>query len=197
MIATVLYEDQRGPTNEFGLHRLVVACVWDRVTIARPELQRFELEKLLKDARPLKGSGNLLTACRRDAQLISHKGQPLFAVFDNDEVRRLLRLPADAEETVVAQKILEGSTAPERVRVHLLRENMESVVTAVRECAPSLTPEAVANALAKSLSDRDIVLRAVAREERRVVRDCVLQRVPSLARMIDDLARVVTERLPS
>ncbi len=51
----VLYEDQRGPRQGFGLHALVKACVSD----ALAEPQRHLIEKALSDYRPLKGYANL------------------------------------------------------------------------------------------------------------------------------------------
>ena len=58
---TVLYEDQRGETRDFALHRLVMACVYDRTGG-----ERHHVEALV-EARPQKGDAKLRQACREDA----------------------------------------------------------------------------------------------------------------------------------
>ncbi|WP_437297868.1 hypothetical protein [Sorangium sp. So ce426] len=47
---TILYEDQRAHGSSFGLHTLVKACVHDALSG-----DRYRIEKMLADARPLKG----------------------------------------------------------------------------------------------------------------------------------------------
>ncbi|UQA55994.1 hypothetical protein [Polyangium aurulentum] len=67
---TILYEDQRGARQGFGLHALVKACVFDAVNGDRPRV-----EEALRDHRPLKGAGNLLRTCREEIDLIASDGR--------------------------------------------------------------------------------------------------------------------------
>jgi hypothetical protein len=193
IVATVLYEDRRGPTNEFGLHRLVMASVWDSISASRPSVERYRLEQMV-NPRPLKGSGNVVRSCRNDVGLITRDGRRLLVVIDDDEVRQLLQLSAKANETQVREKILEGCAAPERVSIHLLLENTETVIDAARKCDGTIPREVVRQALAKSPRDRDVVMNWVARSDRRSIRECVLREVPSLAGLVAELTRVVLER---
>ena len=73
---TILYEDQRGQRQGFGLHALVKACVFDIV-----DGDRHRFEEALKDARPMKGAGNLIRACREEIDLIAADGRSVIAMF--------------------------------------------------------------------------------------------------------------------
>jgi hypothetical protein len=106
---TILYEDQRGPRNGFGLHALVRACVFDAING-----DRHRVEERISDYRPLKGVQNVLRACREDIDLIAADGRSVVAVFDNDEIRHQLKLPRTATDEHVEREIRKGCRAPDR-----------------------------------------------------------------------------------
>lgn len=174
----ILYEDKRGPTKDFGLHKLIEACLFDIVNGHRHLLCRA------LDGRQSKGDGNLLRVCREDIGGISPKGHPVAALFDNDRVRRLLNLPRETERGVVIQKIKAGCTAPTQLFVFLLEENMESVVEAAGDCDRSISRAILREALQKNLAARDVVLKEASKADKQNVRDCILRRVPSLKPLI-------------
>jgi hypothetical protein len=76
----ILYEDKRGPTKDFGLHKLIEACIYDIV-----DGQRHVLVRAL-EGRQSNGDSKLLRVCRQDIGDISPKGHPVVAVFDNNIV---------------------------------------------------------------------------------------------------------------
>ena len=179
----ILYEDTRGPTKDFGLHKLIEACIYDIV-----DGQRHLLVRAL-EGRQSNGDSKLLRVCRQDIGDISPKGHPVVAVFDNDRIRRLLGLARETEHTVVIDKIKHGCAAPAQLFVFLLEENMESVVEAAGLCDPSISRAMLTEALRKNLAARDVVLKEVCRGDKQTARDCVLGKVPSLQPLIQQCAR--------
>lgn len=183
----VLYEDQRGPRQGFGLHVLVKACVSDVLAEQQP---RHLIEKALSDYRPLKGYANLLKACREELDLIASDGCPVVAVFDNDQIRHLLKLPAKAPDERVIQEIRKGGSKSDRLFVVLLKQNMESVLLAAHACDPSIELKSVALATEKKdLLERDSILGRLSAERFRAIRDCILQQVPSFQMLVEVLCK--------
>ncbi|WP_437549637.1 hypothetical protein WME97_04010 [Sorangium sp. So ce367] len=174
---TILYEDQRAHGNSFGLHTLVKACVHDALSG-----DRYRIEKMLADARPLKGVQNVLRACREELDLIAIDGRDVIAVIDNDAIRHHLKLPRMASHANVEQEIRKGCRAPDRLFIVLLVQNTESVLTAAAECDASLDPRRIERAVEhKDMLERD----AIFFERARMRRDCVLDKMPSLRTLID------------
>ncbi len=180
-LVTLLYEDQRGDTQGFGLHALVKACVFDAMNG-----ERHSIEGALKDGRPLKGAGNLLRACREDIDLIAPDGRRVVAVFDDDKIRGQLKLPRSATAERVHKEIRKGCKAPEQLDVILLKDNMESVIDAAGLCAPAIDKKRIERASKdKDLLERDAILIELSRERERPARACILEKMPSLAALID------------
>ena len=177
--AIVLYEDQAVPTHQFGLHKLVKACAWDEI---RSATERHVFESLV-DHRSLKGNSKII---KNATELLAlEPGCHLIAVFDSDRVREMLGLSADAPDDDVIKAILVNCKASaERITVHLLNKNTESVIEAVRECARklgnSLDPELLEQALRKDRAARDVLLNIVSRESELAMRDCIRSDMPSL-----------------
>ncbi len=190
VIATILYEDQRGPTQGFGLHTFIVACVFDRVGG-----ERWQLEKAL-DGRPLKGDSNLLGRIREDAPSIAADGRHIVAVFDDDKIRSLVKLAPTAEAAAVRLAILRDcKLPPESMRVFLVEENTESVLEAIGACKADLSRDLLARALRKKHIQRDAVFREAAVLRDRPVRDGVLTRVPSLCELVEHLTDLVRDEI--
>jgi hypothetical protein len=185
-VAVILYEDNGGATKGFGLHALVVACVADELGV-----EVFTLARKL-DGRPMNGVANLVRSCRRDIHRIAPQGQKVFALIDDDRVRdHLPGIDARAEGEIVARAIKSQSDAPEQLDVFLLVKNTETVIEAAKACDRSLSDDAVAQALAKNLAQRDRILNNVAWSGIRAVRDCIRGKVPALHQLVTALSAVV------
>jgi hypothetical protein len=176
----ILYEDQRGPTNGFGLHELVVSCVADHTGKARWAV------KALLIAVPKKGDTKLLRACREEAAGFAPRGEAIFALFDNDKIRSTLKLDADLCRSRTVASILEGGSCA--VDVVLLQRNLESVISAVGGCLGL----DVTDALSKDLNARDIALNKAAFHAQRSIRDCVLGGVEDLKRLVTRVAAKIS-----
>ena len=180
-VVTVLYEDQRGPRQGFGLHMLVKACVFDAINGQRQWLEG----EALKDFRPLKGAPALLRACREEVELIAPDGHSVVAVFDNDQIRRLLALPRNATAARVEQEIRKGCRASSGLFIVLLEQNTESVIKAAAKCDPTLDKKRVERAVKqKAPLDRDSILSELSHERSRPVRDCILRELSSFRTLI-------------
>jgi hypothetical protein len=187
ILVTILYEDQRGDTQGFGLHAFVKACVFDVMNG-----ERHAIEGALKDGRPLKGAGNLLRACREEIDLIAPDGRHVVAVFDDDKIRGLLKLPGSAPAERVHKEILKGCRAPGELSVALLKDNMESVIDAAGICAPTIDKKRIERASKnKDLLERDAILTELSRERERPARACILKEMPSLAALIELLCKTL------
>lgn len=183
----VLYEDQRGPQRSFGLHELAKACVRDRLE-ARP---RHEIDQALNDCRPLRGDSNVLKKLHEDVDNIAADGRPVVAVFDNDRIRRLLKLPAKATDAQVLQEIRKG-TSSDRFHVILLNRNLESVIKAAHECDPSISQERLDLAIKKKdRLERDAILAGLTGAQFRAVRDCIREKLPSFQELVDRLCELI------
>lgn len=187
MAVTVLYEDQRGSRQGFGLHALVKACVFDAING-----ERHRVEGMLSDHRPLKGVQALLKACREEIDLIAADGRRVVAVFDDDAIREQLKLPHTAADALVEREIRKGCRTPERLLIVLLKRNMESVIVAAAACDPGLDAKRIDRAVKhKELLERDAILTELSRERARPLRDCVLGRMPSLQLLVALLSRTL------
>jgi hypothetical protein len=187
----VLYEDRRGPLKGFGLHELVKACVCD-VLAGQP---RQDITQALSDYRPLKGDTNLLKACRQDVDDIASDGRDVIAVFDNDQVRKLLKLPVKASDERVHQEIRKGASS-DRLHIILLKQNMESVIEAAHACDPSIDKKRVDLAVKKKDPlERDAILARLTGPSFQSVRDCIRENLPSFSALID-LLRELLQRPP-
>lgn len=177
---TILYEDQRGPRRGFGLHAVVVSCVYDAI-----DGERHAVEARLQDARPLKGVHNVLRACCDDIDLLSVDGRWVVAVIDDDAIRRELKLPESAPEEEVLRVIASRSKRPDRLRIALLRRNTESLLGAMAACDRTVDAAQLDRATRKKdLLERDALLLALSRERARPTRDCVLGRMPSFLALV-------------
>jgi hypothetical protein len=185
-IAVILYEDDRGPEKQFGLHRLVLACVADDLRV-----DTFTLTGKL-DGRPMKGVANVLKSCRSDVRRLGPKGQKVFALIDDDHVRdHLPGIDPRADTETVSRMIKAQSDMAAQLEVILLKKNTETVIEAAKQCDPQIPAEAVAEALRKHLAQRDRILNNVARNANRAVRDCIRGKVAALDQLVGALARIV------
>jgi len=181
MSVIVLYEDQRGPTREFGPHILVLACVCDAGAGGH---RLFELRHLVED-RPLNGNGNLLRFLRE--KMADSRFETIIAVFDDDQIRPLLGLPQEASPERVKAQLRQECNAPQKLEVILLSKNMESVIQAAARCGEELGVEIrkVREAASKDRLARDICLSSLAYDPgRRPLRDCILRKVPAVANLV-------------
>lgn len=187
-IAIILYEDERGPTKEFGLHNLVMACVADELDL---DLYRV---KEHADPRPMKGVNKLLQACWRDVRKMAARGQRVIALIDDDRIRdNLPGMDARRTDEEVIREIRKRSDAPEQLDVILLHKNVESVIEAARDCDRTISSDTVARALDKNLIQRDRIFHNVARSTRDV-RNCIRSKIPAIERLVQRLVSLVRQR---
>jgi hypothetical protein len=189
-VTAVLYEDSRGATRNFGLHGLVLACVADRIQVDRWAL------RTCVPCIPKNGDSNLLEACREHVGTL-YPYPLVLAVFDDDKIRDLLKLPADACKSacksVVVGRIKDTCFAPSALSVTLLGRNTEDVLRAVAGCRPVEAATLTAAVDRKDVNARDAILNGAASADP-AVRICIQKAVPSLERIVtllaDYLARV-------
>jgi hypothetical protein len=180
----VLYEDQRqAKTSSFGPHELVKACVFDRV-----DGDRDKFEAALREYRPLKGNSRVLEHCRR-LDRIATRGQHVIAVFDGDQMWRILNLPKSVSSKEIAQTVKGLSDLPDKLTVVLLDKNVESLLSAAMKCSPVIAARYSSENL-KSPLMRDRILGIAAREPS--LRQQLLAEVPSLATLCDELIKSIS-----
>lgn len=180
-VVVVLYENHRDQARNFGLHELVLACVQDR--LGERAGTRFALREAVPGI-PRNGNAKLQKSCQRDLPRIARGGARVVAVFDDDRVRRLLGLPADAPGAEVVRHLKGECPLPEALSVVLLRRNLETVLRAAGRCA-QVDGAFLAEALGKNLEARDAILNRVAWSDPPAVRACILAEVPDLAQLVE------------
>lgn len=144
---TVVYEDSSARSvlvRDYGLHKLVVACLVDDLGLPHHEVAAHVL--------PHPANGNDKALRKWQGDLIP----PVVALVDDDRLTDLLDLTADACKRQILQAIETRyvSVASDRVLV-LLHRNVESVVSAAAAALGLEIPP-------KSPEERDRVLRRAA-----------------------------------
>lgn len=181
--ALVLYEDQAGARpSAFGPHRLTMQCVADRLGRPAWELDRFVL------GQPKKGNAQVRRACREER--LYDASRIVIAFYDDDQVRRMLGLAADACKRDVASTLRAEAPVPERLHVVLLHRNMESLVRAVQACVGQ-GPSAERK---PAPAERDNLLALATDPARRGERDCILKRVASFDYLVGKLVATLAAR---
>lgn len=187
---TILYEDCRGQLLNFGLHKLVMACVFDRLNG-----EAHLLYGAVRDYQA-KGDANLLRKCCHDVEEIAPDGHPVVAVFDNDRIRRLLGLPTTTSDADVKAAIKSRKTSAGSMEVALLKENTESLLRSAQHCGVDISADLVERAVErKELNARDVIFGRVANPEKRALRDCVLEKNDSLGELVRCLSSLLMPRL--
>lgn len=188
--ATLLYEDQRGPTKEFGLHDLLVALTADHLEKTQEEIDRSF------NCHPMKGSAKLLRSIREDADRIAPDCHMVVAVFDRDQAHRLVGLDKAVADEAIIGAILEKCHNRDKIRVALLTQNIESVIQAIAECAPDLFGDEsgtkYVKARGKNRIERDIVLKEAAKQTNHELRRRLIEKLPSLEDIADLLDELFT-----
>lgn len=174
----VYYEDQaaQGDIQEFQPHNLVCGCVADRL-----DATIFDVRGRVR-GEPKKSDAKLLRACERVAAEPGWNVD-VVAIFDADRIAPRVGLPRGTEDGPVLAAIRRRAPSP-RVHPFLLHDNVETVVDAAARCLgwkPSPP-------LPKDVMLRDRVLKRAAFSPTRAPRDCVLEAVPSLARVVEFIA---------
>lgn len=184
---TILYEDSAGERSEFAFHELVLRCVADRLGREPRDL------KDLVHGLPKKG--NVWRACRQDLPRIARSGRAVFAVFDDDEIRTMTKLPVDACKTKVVTAIKRGCEPEGALRVVLIVENTESVLEALRAQGAIQGHEGMfADAIErKVLASRDILFKKAVWSLTSEQREILLERVPTLGYLVSKLVTLLGE----
>jgi hypothetical protein len=188
-LAILLYEDQHGPTKQFGLHKFIMRCVCDECGVA-PE-QQYKVFGSVEE-RPMKGDSKVLRALWNDLPNIAAKGEMVIAILDNDKIREALGLAKQAPDDKVCETILAKCAGP--VHIVLLKENTESILRAARECGGVNDTDLFERAVtAKEPPARDIIFGNISKLAAKNIRDCIRDKIGSLGPLIN---RVATSLAP-
>lgn len=190
-LAVVLYEDSadKGQINNYGLHRLVCQCVADRMQEPSPR-------KLAKDhfqAIPCNGIEKLQARLKDDGDMLGKGGRRIIAVPDGDKIREKLGLPSSACRSQVVQIVRRLVVSQTPLSVVLLERNLESVLAAYLDDRWPPESQRLRALHALSLGERDKSLHRAADGDRSQ-RDRILQRVPSMARLVGQLESLYRNR---
>jgi len=194
-LATVLYEDQQGPNNQFGLHKFVMRCLCDQCAVA-PE-NEYKVHGAVS-SRQLKGDSKVLNALWNDLPNIAGSSESVIAVLDNDRIRDALGLSSQASDDEVYQTIRDRCAGP--VQLVLLKENTESILLAAKECDGIATNDNATYELAvfrKELPARDIIFTKLSKRDAKAIRDCIRDKIGSLTPLIDRLVALLNPILGS
>jgi hypothetical protein len=186
---TVLYEDARNPKAKgYGPHALIKQYLADRIAV---DPWTINDEELLGIAE--KGNSNVRKACRMHLAKLAASGGMVVAVYDADQAPELAQLPSSACKSQLIKGLKDGCVPEEKLVVVLLYRNLETVLTTLRTCAPSLATDATWDKAihGKKLVERDQILVAASKptEAGRAIRAKLCEQVPSLAYLISKIER--------
>ncbi|MBN2495078.1 MAG: hypothetical protein JXR96_10840 [Deltaproteobacteria bacterium] len=135
--------------------------------------------------------------CREDIQRIAPDGHAVVAVFDDDEVRRLLDIPVDAPAEQVAECIRVQSDGAGQLHVALIEKNIETVIETLIDCDPEeVTAQTARDARGKDRTARDLLFLGASKQAKRAVRDCVIERSPSWKELVEIVIRLLRQPSP-
>jgi hypothetical protein len=185
MRITVLWEDSRGvETKGFGPHKLLVACVADKLGRDRQEIDRV-ISSVAK-----KGVGNVINALQKNLTKLTKTGL-VFAVIDRDKAREIWKPATPPPDCMTAiRKRIAEDVASDKYDLVFLVQNMESLVNAcdararLRFGGRKPTPD-----------QRDRVLGKAASDAPTTPRPNVLSTCPSFARLVDRVGDVLSRLL--
>jgi len=186
---TILYEDEREPNAKgYGPHALIKQYLADRMGVDPWTISDEELLGI-----PKRGNGNVRKACQKDLAKLAASGGTVVAVYDADQAHVLAQLPSGACKSQLIRGLKDGCDPEEKLVVVLLHRNLETVLTTLRACVPSLVIDATWDKAiqGKKLSERDQILVAASKptEATRAIRGKLCEQMPSLAYLIDKIER--------
>jgi len=191
---TIFYEDSVRPKShprDFGFHRFVMTCIFDRIDQDRPDLENA------CTCNPRNGSSEILKSIRNDIEYISRDGRNVVAVFDHDKVTKLLKIDKETRDDVIIEKIKGECPLPDKLHVFLIRENLESVIENIERCDQSnlIDRKTIRLAKEKHLDERDLVFKkASSLGGSKAIRDCVLEKMDVLKRMVREVIKLLQEQ---
>ena len=190
MIA-VLYEDHRGPRNEFGLHRFICQLVIDCAALTKSV---YEVERSLILGIPLKGNGNVRRKCQKDLPKLARQFCRVFAIYDEDRVPELVGLSRADCRPLLCGKLAENCQPADALEVVLLRQNQESLIEAIKSSGlvGFIRGSVYDLALAKDLMARDSVFIQCATHTDPETRAKLLPFLPDLDRLVTKICAVIS-----
>lgn len=156
----ILYEDSRGPTNGFGLHKLVLATTHDMIAARGFAIQRHVLEKRVI-AIPKRSDGKVMAAIRDDGEQLHAGHSALLAWLDDDKIHRTLNLAASTSRMAKLTAIRSFAPPsleqrPGALGVFLVNGNIEAFLKTIDSARPNALSRATLEAaLGKDRSARD------------------------------------------
>lgn len=182
---TILYEDAavEGRAQSYGPHRLVLRFLADQLNVD------YALLAESIGHVPRKGAAKLRNECRRVPPQIGNDGRLVVAVYDADKIHRDVGLSAGSCKSQLKGILSQECHWRERLIIVFLEKNIETVLAAIRASSPQLVPTETWDLalVRKDRNSRDLILNKAARPPERLLRQQLLQRVPSLAYLIRKL----------
>jgi hypothetical protein len=192
-LITILYEDHPGPkTNpkDFGLHRFIAACIFDRI-----DQDYWELDNALT-CNPRKGNSRLLDSIESDFEILSFDGRNVVAVFDHDRITDLLKIGKGTPDDDIIGIIKKRCPVPDKLYVFLIDQNLETVIRSIEQCDNGnlIDKRWFDKAVRKRMNERDLVFRKASQGGSRAIRDCVLEKMDVLKRMVREVIKLLQEQ---
>lgn len=194
----VFYEDQRAVEGDFGLHELVLRCVWDELTPNTREVvrSRYALSRSIK-AIPKKGKDNVLKALEKDAlRLLGPNAVWLFVVLDRDQIHRSLKVMPGTCLTALSSAVL--ARCPQRARTNgeikvvFIDANTETLLAAIAHAqGPDANATAARAIEQKEHNARDRMFKSAAHDDERDDERKAVLANPSFAYLVRRLACLV------
>lgn len=190
MIA-ILYEDQRGERSDFGLHRFICQLVIDRAALTDSV---YVVEKKLIIGIPLKGAGNVRKRCRNDLPRFAKTCKQVIAVYDQDQLAKMLKLAKDACRKMLCEKLAENCEPKEILEIILVRDNLESIIQDIRASGlmSSISDQVYDGALGKNQITRDSVFIQCAITDSDT-RQKLAERLPDILRIVTRITAVLSK----
>lgn len=191
----IFYEDQRGPRGEFGFHRFICQLVMDRTNLPGTV---YEVERKLIEGIPLKGAGNVLKKCRKDLPRLANRVKKVIAVFDQDRLPELLRLSGIPCRPVLRDALLESCNPRGAIEIVLIKQNIESVIKAIRNSglASFIDEKVFDGALSKNHPTRDSVFIQCATKTTLELRSQLLDQHGDVKRLVTKIVESIQPANP-
>lgn len=195
----VLYEDSLvpgGKPSNYGPHVLLAQCVAERVgaLVGRPF--GYSGRRLIQgglQANPRKGNATLRDEVFRGLSRLTRGARRVVAVYDRDVIHELVGVADPTCTPAIVGALTPPQADPATLATVLLDANLESLLEALRACGMSPTlPWSDATRKARgALQARDRIMHNAAEPQRRALRDCLMQSMPSFEYLVCKVASAV------
>jgi len=191
----ILYEDQRGDRGEFGFHRFICQLVIDRTNLPGTV---YEIERDLISCHPLKGAEKVWSLCKRDLPRLANRVKKVIAVFDQDQLPRIVGLSGNQCRSTLRAALAEPCSPKESLEFVLLDQNMESVIKSIRDSglASFIDNHVFDGALRKNHLKRDSLFIQCALNTTPELRSRLLNQHKDVKRLVDKIVEILQAPTP-